>query len=176
MTFRFQVATNVQNCAKFVDLVKQELEKILKGSKKTSVLKGFGRRIEANFTQMIDQQDFGQGLVPLSVSYEKRKRSSGQESKLLVSTGGYSRSLKSRIVNKDELEIFFSGVNPVSGASYEEIAYMLNNGTSKMPARPHWPQFVEKVEKDFRYLVYTLVDASMRRAESVSTGASEDVE
>lgn len=96
------------------------------------------RATQKNIVSGIQSQSYGH--APLSASTKEYKARKGLDSRILIATGTYIKSIE---VWRDDENTWCVGVkkgtrHPSNGEDVGQIGLWLEYGTSNMPARPHW--------------------------------------
>ena len=82
-------------------------------------------------------------LAPLTIKYLTKKIAKGLDPRILLATQEYYLSIiVVRLEDPVKGVMYYVGVKPgkhsQSDITYDQLARMLEFGTSRMPARPHW--------------------------------------
>lgn len=97
----------------------------------------------ATFAQLLVREvkkrirELGRVVLPLSEDYLQWKQLHGYAKETFERSGGYLESIRMWQVGSKYV-VGPYGADPQSGVSYQTIAKWLEEGTSRMPARPHW--------------------------------------
>lgn len=79
-------------------------------------------------------------MDPLSPDYKAWKRAHGRDARTLVSTGEYARRITSWKVRPLLYAVGVEDGRHASGVKMSTLMRVLENGTDKVPARPHFRQ------------------------------------
>jgi len=93
-------------------------------------------------------------LHPLSPKYFQQKVKKGLDLRILIATGDYVKSIKVLRIEDKELGVIYQvgfpkRLHKPSKLTFEQLAYWLEFGTKKMPARPHWRVVWARVKVNF---------------------------
>lgn len=100
------------------------------------VLERFGKDVRDELAGRITEQRFP-GLAALNPAWVQRKIKAGWSTNILVATGDYAKGLV-HLVTPKGVRVVPTGVDKRTGTPYGIIAKWLEQGTWRMPARPHW--------------------------------------
>lgn len=114
----------------------------------------------------------------LNAEYSAWKQSKGFDERTLLRTHGYLNSLR-LVSERSGFTIYVDGVEPIledpetgrtiagrSRNSYALIAFWLEYGTQRMPARPHWEPTARRARARFPHVVRKAVQQAFERSRS----------
>lgn len=116
------------------------------------ILEEIGNLIEIRIKQNIENQSLN--LPPLTKKYAEEKARKGLDPRILIATREYVENIKVLDIKKEgnTLILFVgvpSGEKHHSGLSFAELAYYIEYGTVKSPARPAftltWKELREEI-------------------------------
>ena len=118
--------------------------------KQYKLVKKLANLFKLELIQTIQKQDLE--LAPLTDSYLQSKKNKGLDERILIATGEYIKSIKVRPYkggkNIRKVSIAPEGQHKNTNLTNLEIAFMLENGTKNMPARPHWKVVARRFTED----------------------------
>lgn len=102
-----------------------------------STIDQFGQQFRDDLVERIESQRFRH--APLSPGYVEAKRRAGLDPRILIATHEYLDSIEvSPLTDGSGVRVGVGGRTHSGGIPMRQLARMLEFGTIRMPARPHW--------------------------------------
>jgi len=105
-------------------------------------VEGLDQRLAEEFADDLKQTIERQIITwaPLSSGYAKKKKMLGLDSRILIATGRYVRSIRAekQLDGSWQVAVPNTPLTPAGKYTLQDLAKWLEFGTKKMPARPHW--------------------------------------